>query len=160
VAQEVETSTAGPSSSISGVKVAHTAQRTTVRITGSGEIPLPDNPPGGSGAVGPGLYGYELGRRQAYGAQQIRPRTWCAIVAVEAWPIACGDRSFQFVPYNVQANGSELAISFVPAAAALLPAALPAARKPVKQNLASPKVPQIPLPPSLPERSWHSRACK
>jgi len=56
---------------------------------------------------------------------------------------------FQFVPYNVQANGSELSISFVPPAAALLPAALPAARKPVKQNLASPKVPQMPLPPSL-----------
>ena len=38
VAQVVETSTAGPSSSISGVQVAHTAHRTTVRITGTGEF--------------------------------------------------------------------------------------------------------------------------
>ncbi len=38
VAHEAATSTAGPSSSISGVEVAHTGRRTTVRITGAGEL--------------------------------------------------------------------------------------------------------------------------
>ncbi|MCU1342350.1 MAG: hypothetical protein JWN92_1773, partial [Candidatus Acidoferrum typicum] len=38
VAHEVMTSTAGPLSSISGVEVSHAAQRTTVRISGNGEL--------------------------------------------------------------------------------------------------------------------------
>src|SRR5258708_24103820 len=38
VAHEAVTSTAGPSSSISGVQVARPGQRTTVRISGSGEL--------------------------------------------------------------------------------------------------------------------------
>jgi len=39
------------------------------------------------------------------------PRTWRAIVAVEAWPIACRDRSFPVRSLQRASNGSELAIS-------------------------------------------------
>jgi hypothetical protein len=38
VAHEAVSSTAGPSSSISGVEVARAGQRTTVRISGTGEL--------------------------------------------------------------------------------------------------------------------------
>ena len=149
VAQEVETSTAGPSSSISGVKVAHTAQRTTVRITGSGEFRYQT-----TRLEDPARLVLDFMDTSLAVARHTVPSKYAPVRGVRLWQSKPGLSRvvidlFQFVPYNVQANGSELAISFVPPAAALLPAALPAARKPVKQNLASPKVPQMPLPPSL-----------
>ena len=149
VAQEVETSTAGPSSSISGVKVAHTAQRTTVRITGSGEFRYQT-----TRLEDPARLVLDFVDTSLAVSRHTVPSKYAPVRGVRLWQSKPGLSRvvidlFQFVPYNVQANGSELAISFVPPAAALLPAALPAARKPVKQNLASPKVPQMPLPPSL-----------
>ena len=149
VAQEVETSTAGPSSSISGVKVAHTAQRTTVRITGNGEFRYQT-----TRLEDPARLVLDFVDTSLAVSRHTVPSKYAPVRGVRLWQSKPGLSRividlFQFVPYNVQANGSELAISFVPPAAALLPAALPAARKPVKQNLASPKVPQMPLPASL-----------
>src|SRR6267378_2039586 len=143
VAQEVETSTAGPSSSISGVQVAHTAQRTTVRITGSGEFRYQT-----TRLEDPARLVLDFMDTSLAVARHTVPSKYAPVRGVRLWQSKPGLSRvvidlFQFVPYNVQANGSELAISFVPAAAALLPAALPAARKPVKQNLASPE-PQNP----------------
>ena len=149
VAQEVETSTAGPSSSISGVKVAHTAQRTTVRITGNSEFRYQT-----TRLEDPARLVLDFVDTSLAVSRHTVPSKYAPVRGVRLWQSKPGLSRvvidlFQFVPYNVQANGSELAISFVPPAAALLPAALPAARKPVKQNLASPKVPQMPLPASL-----------
>jgi type IV pilus assembly protein PilQ len=149
VAQEVETSTAGPSSSISGVQVAHTAQRTTVRITGNGEFRYQT-----TRLEDPARLVLDFVDTSLAVSRHTVPSKYAPVRGVRLWQSKPGLSRvvidlFKFVPYSVQANGSELAISFVPPAAALLPAALPAARKPVKQNLASPKVPQMPLPPSL-----------
>src|SRR6266404_3304809 len=145
VAQEVETSTAGPSSSISGVKVAHTAQRTTVRITGSGEFRYQT-----TRLEDPARLVLDFVDTSLAVARHTVPSKYAPVRGVRLWQSKPGLSRvvidlFKFVPYSVEANGSELAISFVPPAAALLPAA----RKPVKQNLASPKVPQMPLPASL-----------
>ncbi len=145
VAQEVETSTAGPSSSISGVQVAHTAQRTTVRITGSGEFRYQT-----TRLEDPARLVLDFVDTSLAVARHTVPSKYAPVRGVRLWQSKPGLSRvvidlFKFVPYSVEANGSELAISFVPPAAALLPAA----RKPVKQNLASPKVPQMPLPASL-----------
>jgi type IV pilus assembly protein PilQ len=149
VAQDVETSTAGPSSSISGVRVAHTAQRTTVRITGNGEFRYQT-----SRLEDPTRLVLDFVDTSLAVSKYTVHSEYAPVRGVRLWQSKPGLSRvvidlFKFVPYNVQADASGLTISFVPPAAALIPAALPAARKPAKQNLTSPKVPQMPLPPSL-----------
>jgi type IV pilus assembly protein PilQ len=147
VAQEVDTSTAGPSSSsISGVQVAHTAHRTTVRITGTGEFRYQT-----SRLEDPTRLVLDFVDTSLAVSRYTVPSDYAPVRDVRLGQSKPGlsrvviDLS-KSVPYSVQADGSDLTISFVPPAAVVIPAALPPARKLVKQNLASAKVPQMPLP--------------
>jgi len=146
VAQEVDTSTAGPSSSISGVQVAHMAQRTTVRITGTGEFRYQT-----SRLEDPARLVLDFVDTSLAVSKYRVPSDYAPVRDVRLWQSKPGLSRVvidlaKFVPYSVQADGSNLTISFVPPAAAVIPAALRAASKPVKQNPASAKVPQMPLP--------------
>jgi type IV pilus assembly protein PilQ len=146
VAQVVETSTAGPSSSISGVQVARTAQRTTVRITGTGEFRYQT-----SRLEDPARLVLDFVDTSLVVSRYTVPSDYAPVRDVRLGQSKPGLSRvvidlFKFAPYSVQADGSDLTISFAPSTAAVIPVALPVARKPVKQNLASAKVPQMPLP--------------
>src|SRR3979490_2279468 len=128
VAQDVETSTAGPSSSISGVRVAHTAQRTTVRITGTGEFRYQT-----SRLEDPARLVLDF-RDTSLAVSRYRvPSEYAPVRGVRLGQSEPGHSRVvidlaKFVPYNVQADGSELTISFVPP----IEAVIPGARKPIK----------------------------
>jgi type IV pilus assembly protein PilQ len=146
VAQVVETSTAGPSSSISGVQVAHTAERTTVRITGTGEFRYQT-----SRLEDPARLVLDFVDTSLAVSRYTVPSDYSPVRDVRLGQSKPGLSRvvidlFKFAPYSVQADGSDLTISFAPSTAAVIPAVLPAARKPVKPILASAKVPQMPLP--------------
>jgi type IV pilus assembly protein PilQ len=146
VAQEIETSTARPSSSISGVQVAHTAQRTTVRISGTGEFRYQT-----SRLNDPARLVLDFVDTNLAVSRYTVPSDYAPVRDVRLGQSKPGFSRvvidlLKFAPYSVQGDGSDLSISFVPAAAAVIPGAIPAARKPVKQNPASAKVPQMPLP--------------
>jgi type IV pilus assembly protein PilQ len=146
VAHEAVTSTAGPSSSISGVEVAHSGQRTTVRISGSGELRYQtsrlDNPArlvldfqDTSLAVSRYTVRSEYVPVRAVRLGQSKPGLSRVVIDLA-----------QFVPFSVHADGSDLMISFTSPAEAVLPAALRPARMPVRQTVSSAKVPRMPLP--------------
>jgi type IV pilus assembly protein PilQ len=146
VAQALETSTAGPSSSISGVEVARAARQTTVRITGTGEFRYQT-----SRLEDPARLVLDFVDTNLAVSRYTVPSDFAPVRDVRLGQSKPGLSRvvidlFQFVPYSEQRDGSDLTISFVPPAAAVIPGALPAARKPVKQMLASAKVPQMPLP--------------
>jgi type IV pilus assembly protein PilQ len=146
VAQALETSTAGPSSSISGVEVARAARQTTVRITGTGEFRYQT-----SRLEDPARLVLDFVDTNLAVSRYTVPSDFAPVRDVRLGQSKPGLSRvvidlFKFVPYSEQRDGSDLTISFVPPAAAVIPGALPAARKPVKQMLASAKVPQMPLP--------------
>ena len=145
VAREAVTNAAGPSS-ISGVEVAHSGRRTTVRISGTGELRYQtsrlENPArlvldfeNTSLAVSKYTVRSEYIPVRAVRLGQSKPGLSRVVIDLA-----------QFVPFRVQADGSDLTISFASTAEAVIPGALRPARTPVKQNLSAAKVPQMPLP--------------
>jgi|SRR5579872_435362 len=146
VAHEAVTSTAGPSSSISGVEVARSGQRTTVRISGSGALHYQtsrlENPTrlvldfeDTNLAVSRYAVRSEHAPVRAVRLGQTKPGLSRVVIDLA-----------EFVPFNVNEDGSDLMISFSSPAAAVIPAALRPVQKPVKQTISPAKVPQMPLP--------------
>src|SRR5579872_5093246 len=146
VAHEAVTSTAGPSSSISGVEVARSGQRTTVRISGSGALHYQtsrlENPTrlvldfeDTNLAVSRYAVRSEHAPVRAVRLGQTKPGLSRVVIDLA-----------EFVPVNVNEDGSDLMISFSSPAAAVIPAALRPVQKPVKQTISPAKVPQMPLP--------------
>jgi type IV pilus assembly protein PilQ len=146
VAHEGATITAGPSSSISGVEVARTGQRTTVRISGTGDLRYQT-----SRLNDPARLVLDFSDTRLAVSRYSVPSKYVPVRSVRLGQ-SNPDVSrvvidlVEFVPFNVQADGSLLTISFSQPADAVVPAALRPVGKPVKPNLAPAKVPQMPLP--------------
>src|SRR3984893_2178812 len=149
-AHEAATSTAGPSSSISGVEVGRSGQRTTVRITGTGDLRYQT-----SRLDDPARLVLDFVDTRLAVSRYSVPSDYVPVREVrlgQSKPELSRvviDLA-KFVPFTVQADGSELTISFSPRDEAFIPTALRPVRKLVKQNLASAKIPQMPLPAWLP----------
>ena len=148
VAHEAVTSTAGPSSSISGVEVSHAAQRTTVRISGSGELRYQT-----SRLENPARLVLDFENTNLAVSKYTVRSQHVPVRAVRLGQSQPGLSRVvidlaELLPFSAQADGSNLMISFTSTspAEAVIPAALRPAKGPVKQILASSKVPQMPLP--------------
>ena len=146
VAHEAATSTAGPSSSISGVEVAHSGQRTTVRISGSGDLRYQT-----SRLEDPARLVLDFADTRLAVSRYTVPSEYVPVREVRLGQSKPGLSRVvidlaKFVPFSVQADGSDLTISFSPPDEAIIPTALRPVRERVKQNLASAKVPEMPLP--------------
>jgi type IV pilus assembly protein PilQ len=146
VAQEAATSAARPSSSISAVKVAHTRQGTTVRITGTGDLHYQtsrvDDPArlvldfvDTNLAVSRYTVRSENSPVRSVRLGQSKPGLSRVVIDLA-----------EFAPFRVRGDGSDLTIFFASPAEAVIPVGLRPARKPVKQTIASAKVPRMPLP--------------
>src|SRR5258705_4446479 len=146
VAHEAVTSTAGPSSSISGVEVARAGQRTTVRISGTGELRYQtwrlDNPARlvldfqeTNLAVSRYTVRSEYVPVRAVRLGQSKPGLSRVVIDLA-----------EFVPFSAHTDGSDVMISFTSPAEAVIPVALRPSKRPAKQTVLSAKVPQMPLP--------------
>src|SRR6267154_4514006 len=146
VAQEAVSSTAGPSSSISGVEVARAGQRTTVRISGTGELRYQtsrlDNPARlvldfqeTNLAVSRYTVRSEYVPVRAVRLGQSKPGLSRVVIDLA-----------EFVPFSAHTDGSDVMISFTSPAEAVIPVALRPSKRPAKQTVLSAKVPQMPLP--------------
>jgi type IV pilus assembly protein PilQ len=149
VAHDAAMSTAGPLSAISGVEVVHAGHRTTVRISGTGELRYQtsrlDNPARlvldfEDTRLAVSRYTVPSGYLPVHGVRLGQSKPGLSRVVIDL---------AKFVPYSVQGDGSDLTISFESPAEAVIPAAVRPARPLVKQNLVSARVPQMPLPASL-----------
>src|SRR5258705_9316029 len=146
VAHEAVSSTAGPSSSISGVEVAREGQRTTVRISGSGELRYQtsrlDNPARlvldfqeTNLAVSRYTVRSEYVPVRAVRLGQSKPGFSRVVIDLA-----------EFVPFSAHTDGSDVMISFTSPAEAVIPVALRPSKRPANQTVLSAKVPQMPLP--------------
>jgi type IV pilus secretin PilQ/predicted competence protein len=146
VAHEAVTSTAGPSSSISGVEVARAGQRTTVRISGSGELRYQtsrlDNPARlvldfqeTNLAVSRYTVRSEYVPVRAVRLGQSKPGLSRVVIDLA-----------EFVPFSAHTDGSDVMISFTSPAEAVIPVALRPSKRPAKLTVVSANVPQMPLP--------------
>ncbi len=146
VAHEAVSSTAGPSSSISGVEVARAGQRTTVRISGTGELRYQtsrlDNPARlvldfqeTNLAVSRYTVRSEYVPVRAVRLGQSKPGLSRVVIDLA-----------EFVPFSAHTDGSDVMISFTSPAEAVIPVALRPSRRPAKLTVLSAKVPQMPLP--------------
>ncbi len=146
VAHEAATSTAGPSSSISGVEVAHTGRRTTVRITGAGELRYQT-----SRLNDPERLVLDFVNTRLAVSRYTVPSKYVPVRSVRLGQ-SKPDLSrvvidlAEFVPFSAHAEGSDLTISFASPAEAVVPAAMRPVRNLVKQNLAPARAPRMPLP--------------
>jgi type IV pilus assembly protein PilQ len=146
VVHEVVASTAGPSSSISGVEVAYTGQHTTVRIAGTGELRYRT-----SRLQNPARLVLDFEDTSLAVSQYTVRSEYLPVRAVRLGQSQPGLSRVvvdlaQFVPFSVHPDGSDLMISFTSPAEAVLPAPLRPVKTPVKQTFSSVKVPQMPLP--------------
>jgi type IV pilus assembly protein PilQ len=146
VVQQAVTSTAGPSSSISGVEVAYTGQHTTVRISGTGELRYRT-----SRLQNPARLVLDFEDTSLAVSRYTVPSEYLPVRAVRLGQSKPGQSRVvvdlaQFVPFSVHPDGSDLMISFTSAAEVVLPAPLRPVKMPVKQTFSSAKVPQMPLP--------------
>jgi type IV pilus assembly protein PilQ len=146
VAHEAVTSTAGPLSSISGVEVSHAAQRTTVRISGNGELRYQT-----SRLDNPARLVLDFENTNLAVSRYTVRSQYVPVRAVRLGQSQPGLSRIvidlaELVPFSAQADGSNLMISFTSPAEAVIPAALRPSKRPVKQILSSAKVPQMPLP--------------
>src|SRR6266849_2305568 len=145
-AHEAATSTAGPSSSISGVEVAHTGRRTTVRITGAGELRYQT-----SRLNDPERLVLDFVNTRLAVSRYTVPSKYVPVRSVRLGQ-SKPDLSrvvidlAEFVPFSAHAEGSDLTISFASPAEAVVPAAMRPVRNLVKQNLAPARAPRRPLP--------------
>jgi type IV pilus secretin PilQ/predicted competence protein len=145
-AHEMSVSTAAPSASISNVEVARTGQQTLVRISGTGELR------------------YEVSRLDSparlvldfadtrLGLSQRKVRSgYVPVLGVRMGQPNPGQSRIVIdlekqVPFNAQAEDSNVVISFTAPAVSAIPAAIRPARKPVHQKLVAVHVPEMPLP--------------
>jgi len=146
VAHDAATSTAGPSSSISGVQVARNGQDTTVRISGTGGLRYQtsrlENPPrlvldfeDTSLAVSRYRVSSEYVPVRAVRLGQSQPGLSRVVIDLA-----------QLVPFSVRADEAGLMISFTAPAETAVPGTLRPVKTSVKQTALSAKVPQMPLP--------------
>lgn len=146
VAREAATSTAGPSAAISDVEVARVGLQTTVRITGSGELRYHV-----SRVDNPARLVFDFVDTRLDVSRYSVPSAYVPVLDVRMGrPMPGHSRVVidldKFVPFNVQADGSELTVSFSSPAEAIIPASLHPVAKPVRRNLVSAKAPEMPLP--------------
>jgi type IV pilus assembly protein PilQ len=146
VAQEAATGAARPSSSISAVEVAHTMQRTTVHVTGTGNLQYQT-----SRLNDPARLVLDFADTDLAVSRYTVRSAYVPVRSVRLGQSKPGLSRVvvdlaEFVPFSVREDGSGLTISFASSAETTSPVALRPARKPVKQILASAKVPQMPLP--------------
>src|ERR1700687_1902332 len=140
------TNTAGPSSSISTVEVGRSGQRTTVRIAGTGDLRYKT-----SRLDDPTRLVLDFVDTRLAVSRYTVPSDY-----VPVRDVRLGQSKpelsrvvidlAKFVPFTVQADGSELTISFSPRDEAFIPTARRPVWKIVTQNLASAKIPEMPLP--------------
>jgi len=145
-ANEAATPTVGPSSSISRVEVGRSGQRTTVRITGTGDLRYHTSRLDDPARLVLDFVDTRLAVSRYTVASNYVPVRDVRLGQSKPELSRVVIDLAKFVPFTVQADGSELTISFSPRDEAFLPTALRPVRKLVKQNLASAKIPQMPLP--------------
>src|SRR6202045_4916138 len=146
VAQEAATSAARQSSSISAVEVAHTRQRTTVHVTGTGDLHYQT-----SRLDDPARLVLDFADTDLAVPRYTMRSAYVPVRSVRLGQSKPGLSRVlvdlaQFVPFSVRGDGSGVTISFASPADAINPVALTPARKRVKQSLVSAKVPEMPLP--------------
>jgi type IV pilus assembly protein PilQ len=146
VAREAATSTAGPSAAISDVEVARVGLQTTVRITGSGELRYHV-----SRVDNPARLVFDFEDTRLAVSRYSVPSSYVPVRDVRIGRPMPGQSRVvidldKFVPFNVQADSSELTVSFSSPAETIIPASLHPVAKPVRRNLASAKAPEMPLP--------------
>jgi type IV pilus assembly protein PilQ len=146
VAQETATSAARPSSSISAVEVAHTRQRTTVHVTGTGDLHYQ-----ASRLDGPARLVLDFADTDLAVSRYTVRSAYVPVRSVRLGQSKPGLSRVvvdlaEFVPFSVRGDGSGLTISFASPAETVNSMALTPARKRVKQISASAKVPEMPLP--------------
>jgi type IV pilus assembly protein PilQ len=146
VAQDAATSAARPSSLISAVEVSHTRQRTTVHVTGTGDLHYQT-----SRLHDPARLVLDFADTDLAVSRYTVRSTYVPVRSVRLGQSKPGLSRVvvdlaEFVPFSVRGDGSGLTISFASPSEAISPVALTPARKRVKQILASAKVPQMPLP--------------
>jgi type IV pilus secretin PilQ/predicted competence protein len=139
-------SATSPLASISAVEVAEPGQQATVRISGNGELHYRasrlDSPP----RLVLDFADTRLNVQKFKVASVYAP-----VLDVRMGQPAPGQSRVvidlvQQVPFNVQADGSDVTISFESQAPTVIPTALHQARKPVLRNVAAVNVPNMPLP--------------
>ena len=143
------TNTAGPSSSISTVEVGRSGQRTTVRIAGTGDLRYKT-----SRLDDPTRLVLDFVDTRLAVSRYTVPSDYVPVRDVRLGQSKPGLSRVvidlaKFVPFTVLANGSDLTISFSSPEEAIIPTPLRPVRKPVKRNLASAKIPEMPLPAGL-----------
>jgi len=146
VAQEAATSAARPSSSISAVEVAHTRQRTTVHVTGTGDLQYQT-----SRLDDPARLVLDFADTDLAVSRYTVRSAYVPVRSVRLGQSKPGLSRVvvdlaEFVPFSVRGDGSGVTISFASPAEATNPVALTPARKRVKKSLVSAKVPEMPLP--------------
>ena len=146
MAQEAATNAARPSSSISAVEVAHTRRFTSVHVTGTGDLHYQT-----SRLHDPARLVLDFADTDLAVSRYTVRSAYIPVRSVRLGQSKPGLSRVvvdlaEFVPFSVRGDGSGLTISFASPAEAVIPVALRPARKPVKQILASAKVPQMPLP--------------
>ena len=147
VAHEATMSPAAPSASISGVEVSHTGQQTTVRISGTGELRYQT-----SRLDGPPRLVLDFANTRLAVSRNTVPSEYVPVRDVRMGQPNPGQSRVvidlaKFVPFSVQADGSNLTVSFTAPAAATIPAALRRpVTKPVQQKLVTVTTPEMPLP--------------
>ena len=147
VAAEASASTAAQKASISTVKVAHTGQQTMVRIDGTGALHCRT-----SRLNSPPRLVLDFSDTRLAAAHDRVPSEYAPVLQVRMGkPNAEKSRVVidlaKFVPYNIQAEGSSVIVSFPAQAAQATPASIRPTRKPAPEKMATlHNVPQMPLP--------------
>jgi type IV pilus assembly protein PilQ len=146
VAYEAAKSTAGPSASISDVEVAHAGKQTTVRITGTGELRYQT-----SRLDDPARLVLDFVDTRLAVSRYSVPSEYVPVRGVRIGQPKPGQSRVvidlaKAVPFSVQADGSDLTVSFSSPAEVLIPATLHPVTKPVRRNLVSARAPDMPLP--------------
>jgi len=147
VAHEAAMSPAAPSASISDVGVSHTGQQTAVRISGTGELLCQT-----SRLDGPPRLVLDFANTRLAVSRNTVPSEYVAVRDVRMGQPNPGQSRVvidlaKFLPFRMQADGSNLTVSFTAPAAATIPAALQRpVTKPVQQKLVTLTTPEMPLP--------------
>ena len=147
VAHEEIMSPAEPSASISGVEVSHAGQQTAVRISGTGELRYQT-----SRLDGPPRLVLDFANTRLAVSRNTVPSEYVPVRDVRMGQPNPGQSRVvidlsKLVPFHVQADGSNLTVSFTAPAAATIPAAFRRpVTKPVQKKLVTVTTPEMPLP--------------
>jgi type IV pilus assembly protein PilQ len=146
VAYEAAKSTTGLSASISDVAVAHAGMQTSVRITGTGELRYQT-----SRLDNPARLVLDFADTRLVFSRHSVPSEYVPVRGVRIGQPNPGQSRVvidlaKAVPFSVQADGSDLTVSFSSPAEEIIPAALHPVAKPFRRNLVSARAPEMPLP--------------